>query len=241
MTGLVRKATLLLSVCGLMVSAVAFANVPDPINSDFNKSNLNFSGHDGGFAGDAFSPFTVTVRDLANIPIQGSIVVIDVSLCNDIQFCSDQLSAVIGDCATHTLRQTTDALGQATFYLIGGALIDFNANPDGQACNCVKIYADGVNIVEPADEPVNAGVFDLDNDSGVGGGDLTLWIDDFGNPNFSTLGLLRSDLDHSNADCVTGGAVDGADLTIWLDDFGLGTGQGGSCNGLPGPPTKCTP
>ena len=241
MTGLVRKATLLLSVCGLMVSGVALANVPDPINSEFNKANLNFSGHDGGAAGDAFSPFTVTVRDLANIPIQGSIVVIDVSLCNDIQFCSDQLSATIADCPTHTLRQTTDALGQATFYLIGGATIDYVGNPNGQDCNCVKIYADGTNIVEASDEPVNAGAFDLDNDSGVIGSDLTLWLDDAGNPGGAPLGYLRSDFDHSNADCVTGGFVDGADLTIWLDDAGLGTGQGGSCAQLPGPPVKCTP
>ena len=241
MTGLVRKATLLL-VCGLLVSGVALANVPDPINSSFTKSTLNFSGHDGGSAGDVFSPFTVTVKDLANVEIVGSIVVIDVSGCNDIAFCSDQLDAgVTTDCVTHTLRKTTDLAGQATFYLIGGAVVDYIGNPNGQDCNCVKIYADGVNIVEPGDEPVNAGAFDLDNDSGVIGSDLTVWLDDAGNPGGAPLGYLRSDFDHSNADCVTGGYVDGADLTVWLDDAGLGTGQGGSCAQLAGPPTKCTP
>jgi hypothetical protein len=241
---------LLTHSCGVLVAllvsispaAGAEPNIYPHFWAWFNRSGLNFSGHDGHGAADTFSPFTVHVHDIANIPIQGAIVVIDVSGCNDIVFCSDQLApGVIADCAKHTLRQTTNALGEATFHLLGGAKIDYVRNPNGQACNCVKIYVDGENIVQPEDEPLNAGAFDLDDDSGVIGSDLAMWLDDAGNPGRAPLGYLRSDYDHSNADCVTGGYVDGSDLTIWLDAAGLGTGWGGSCAQLAGPPVKCTP
>ena len=230
MTGLVRKATLL-SVCGLLAASAAFASVPDPGNSTFNKAGLNLVGHDGT-APDAFSPFTVHVEDLAGNPIQGSIVVVDFSACSDIQFCEDQLGNSIADCPTRTVRKTTDVNGDATFNIIGGALIDIG-DPDGSDCDCVEVYADGVNLVEAGDEPVNAGLFDLDNAGGVGGPDLSLWLADFGggsNP-------PRADYDHdATAGCFDG--VGGPDLSIWLACFGGGASALG-CADLSA--NKCTP
>jgi hypothetical protein len=166
MTGLVRKATLLLSVCGLLAASSAFAAVPDPGNSTFTRATLNMVGHDGTapsqfsmMTADNFSPFTVHVEDLAGNPIQGSIVVIDMSACTDVQFCEDQLGNSTADCPTMTVRKTTDVNGDATFNIIGGALIDIG-DPDGSPCDCVEVFADGVNIVEAADEPVTIGAFD---------------------------------------------------------------------------------
>lgn len=230
MTGLVRKATLLLSACGLLAASAVFADVPDPGNSSFNI--LNLVGHDG-VSPDPFSPFTVNVKDIAGNPIQGSVVVVDFSLCSDISFCEDQLGNSTADCATRTVRKSTDVNGDATFNIIGGVrTTEYLAFPAGSPCNCVKVYADGVLIVEAVDEPVNAGAFDLDNTDGAGGADLTLWIDDFG----GTLNPPRSDYDHDPADnCTTGGGVGGADLTIWIDWFGA-TGSPFSCSA-----TKCTP
>ena len=236
---------LLILSCGLLaalLASVACAAVPDPHNIWFNRSGLNFSGHDGQGAADTFSPFTVNVHDLANVEIPGAWVVIDFSRCSDIVICQDQLDpGVVVDCTKRTVRKATNTLGQATFHLLGGAVIDYVRNPLGQPCNCVKITVDGVNIVDPWDEPLNVGAFDLDDYEGVIGSDLALWLDDVGNSSRTPLGYLRLDYDHSNADCVTGGYVDGADLTIWLDDAGLGTGWGGSCAQLPGPPAKCVP
>jgi hypothetical protein len=232
MTGLVRKAALLLSACSLIAASSAFANVPDPGTSSFNKAGLNLVGHDGT-SPDGFSPFTVNVKDLAGNPIQGSIVVVDFSGCSDIQFCEDQLGNSTADCPTRTVRKTSDVNGDATFNIIGGALID-GGDPDGSDCNCVVIYADGVNIVEAADEPVNAGCFDLDNSTGIGGADLSLWLSDFG----GGFGPLRSDYNH-DADCSDQpSAVGGADLSIWLSAFGNG-GSSDSCAGLGA--NKCTP
>jgi hypothetical protein len=233
MTGLVRKATLL-SVCGLLAASAAFASVPDPANSTFDRAKLNLVGHDGVGSADTFSPFLVHVEDLAGNPIQGSLVVVDFSACTDVQFCEDQLGNSTADCPTMTVRAATDVNGDVTFYIIGGALIDIG-DPDGSPCDCVEIYADGVNIVEVADEPVNAGTFDLDNDSGIGGADLALWLSDFGggaNP-------PRADYDHDQADdCLTGGGVGGADLSLWLSAFGGGL-SAESCNTTGA--AKCTP
>ena len=230
MTGLVRKATLL-SVCGLLAASAAFASVPDPGTSSFNKVNLNLVGHDG-VSPDGFSPFTVNVKDIAGNPIQGSIVIVDFSGCTDVQFCEDQLGNSTADCPTHTVRKTTDVNGDATFNIIGGALVD-TGDPDGSPCNCVVVYADGINIVETLDEPMNAGTFDLNNAAGIGGADLSLWLADFGGGQ-----PPRADYNHSADNTCTNAPVGGADLSIWLAAFG-GGGSTDSCAGLAA--NKCTP
>jgi hypothetical protein len=94
------------------------------------------------------------------------------------------------------------------------------------------VYADGYNIVEASDEPINAGTFDLDNASGIGVADLSLWLADFG----GGFGPVRSDYNH-DADCVNNG-VGVADLSIWLAAFGNG-GSSDSCASLAA--NKCTP
>ncbi len=218
MTGLVRKATLF-SVCGLLAAGVALADVPDPVNSSvvvtFESQPLNgvyLGGHDGAGTPDPSSEVLVTVKDLANNPIMGSIVVIDFSGCNDVHLCNTQVDGSIADCATKTARMSTDVLGQAHFKLVGWG--DHVASLNGSPLGAVNIYADGVNLYQPgSDNPngFNAATFDLDGGSGVGGGDLSLWLDDFGL--LLAQGPARADYNFT-------GDVGGADLSIWLDYFG---------------------
>jgi hypothetical protein len=233
MTGLVRKATLL-SVCGLLAAGVAFANVPDPTNSTIVATfegpfyGIPLGGSDLSTA-DPSSQLIVTVKDLANNPIQGSVVIVDFSGCSDVQICDTQLDGSIADCATKTVRMTTDVAGKATFYIVGHANV--TADADGSNLGAVVVYADGVNLFDAAEDVngagLNAACFDLDGGAGVGGGDLSIWIDDFG------LGLGTGP---ERSDYNFDGSVGGGDLSIWIDYFGkalspfsCGEGLGADC------------
>ncbi|HTO91529.1 MAG TPA: hypothetical protein VMJ70_10400, partial [Candidatus Sulfotelmatobacter sp.] len=66
MTGLVRKATFLVA-CGVLVASAAMASVPSPANSTV-PTCINLVGTNGTSA-DPAGAFTVTVKDLANVPI----------------------------------------------------------------------------------------------------------------------------------------------------------------------------
>ena len=213
MTGLVRKATLL-SVCGLLAASVAIAAVPDPTQSTC-PVHINAVGNDGT-AGDPYGNFCVTVRDLAGQIIVGSIVVVDFNDCTDLKFCTDQLGNSTADCPTNTVRKASDGTGNACFSIVGGSdLAQVLGDPDGSPLGCVKIFADGVLLCS-----LNAGTPDLDDNSGVGGGDLSLWLGDFG----GGLNPPRSDYD---GDATVGGG----DLSQWLGVFGGGL-SGLSCSGL---------
>jgi len=217
MTGLVRKATLL-SVCGLLAAGVAFANVPDPVHSSIVATfdgpfyGIPLAGYNGATA-DPSSELIVTVKDLANNAIQNSIVIIDFSACSDIQICDTQLDGSTADCATKTVRMATDGAGQAKFHIVGHA--DIAADADGSNLGAVTVYADGVNLYDPAEDVngvgLNAASYDLDGSSGVGGGDLSLWLDDFGL--LLANGPERSDYNFD-------GTAGGGDLSIWLDFYG---------------------
>ena len=233
MTGLVRKATLL-SVCGLLAAGVAFANVPDPVHSTIVATfdgpfyGIPMAGSDLTTA-DPSAQLVVTVKDLANNPIANSVVIVDFSACSDIQICDTQLDGSTADCATKTVRMATNGAGQATFYIVGHANVP--ADPDGSNLGAVSVYADGVNLYDPAEDVngvgLNAAAYDLDGGSGVGGADLSLVIDDFGLvlPN----GPERCDYNFD-------GVVGGGDLSIFIDFFGkllspssCGDGLGADC------------
>lgn len=83
--------------------------------------------------GDA--PIVVIVRDLANNPVVGSMVVIDLSACPNAYVCEIPPPDYIYDPVSRTIRRTTGADGRVQFDLhVGGG-----CGPGG-----VKIYADGV-------------------------------------------------------------------------------------------------
>lgn len=201
MTGLVRKAALL-TAAGLMIASAAMAGVPSPGNST-SPACFTLVGNAGGIR-DAAGTFTVTVRDLANNPLNGASVVVDLSGTTDLKICSDQLDvAALVNCAAKTTRKFTDALGQVTFIVLGGS------NGAGNATTLTgggRIYANGVLIASPT-----VSAYDLDSSSGVGANDLSAWLGDFG---------TGSPFGRSDYDCS--GGVGANDLSIWLTAFGSG-------------------
>jgi hypothetical protein len=202
MTALVRKATLL-TAAGLLIASAAMAGVPSAANST-TPSCISLVGSLGGVP-DGAGTFNIVVRDLANNPLNGASVVIDVSACLDIAICDDQLDAnALVNCGAKTTRKFTDALGSVTFIVLGGSNGGGNATT---LLNAGKIFANGTLIKDPT-----VSVFDLDGAGGVGANDLSAWLGDFGSG--QTFG--RSDYDCSNV-------IGANDLSLWLGEFGAGT------------------
>ena len=202
MTGLVRKAALL-TAAGLMIASAAMAGVPSPGNST-TPACITLVGNAAGIPDPAGS-FTITVRDLANNPLNGASVVVDLSGTTDLRICNNQLDAgALVNCAAKTTRKFTNALGQVTFTVLGGS------NGAGNATTLIgggKIYANGVLIASPT-----AAAYDLDGASGIGANDLSAWLTDFGS---------GSPFGRSDFDCSSG--IGANDLSFWLTEFGAGT------------------
>ena len=203
MTGLLRKATLL-TAAGLLVASAAMAGVPSPGNST-TPACITLVGNLAGVPDAAAGQFTVIVRDLANNPLNGASVVIDLSNATDIAICDNQLDVnALVNCAAKTVRKFTDITGTVQFTVLGGS------NGAGNAVTLLnggRIYANGVLIASPT-----AAAYDLDGSSGVGANDLSAWLTDFG---------LGNPYGRSDYDCS--GTVGANDLSFWLTEFGLGT------------------
>lgn len=202
MTGFVRKATLL-TAAGLLAATAAMAGVPSAANST-SPACIALVGNVAGVP-DAAGSFSVTVRDVANNPINAASVVIDLSGCTDISICNDQLDAgALVNCGAVTTRKFTDPAGLVTFIVLGGSNGTGNATT---LLNGAKIYANGTLIASPT-----AAAFDLDGGAGVGINDLAVWLVDFG----SGFNWGRSEFDCN-------GSVGINDLAVWLVEFGAGT------------------
>lgn len=202
MTGLVRKATLL-AACGVILGAAsAMAGVPSPGNSTVGV-RINLSGVmvTGGLP-DTLSnltKYTVTVRDLANNPINGSSVQIDFNACNKSRICDSQIYQGMVTQAGPSVRSLSNAAGVATLVVTGGSVPSAPAAAD--APGCALVYADGVLLGS-----ISVGTYDLDGGSGVNGADLSVLASYiFGSPNTASC----ADFDNS-------GVVDGADLSQFL-------------------------
>ena len=215
MTGLVRKATLF-AVCGVLAASAALASVPSPTNSTA-PACISLVGSSAGVI-DVAGQFTVTVRDLANVPINNSLVVVDFSGATGLTLCNTgAFAGVTLDCGTQTARAFTGAGGTVTFRIAGHANNSGNQAPY-QPYNDGKIFADGVLLRSPT---VRA--FDH-NASGMGAADLSAWLADFFGPNNPS----RSDYD-----CT--GNLGAADLSAWLAVFFAS----GSVTNCPASGTQC--
>ena len=160
-----------------------------------------------GALGSAPAPaggFVVICRDLANNPMAGATVVIDLSGCTELFICADQMDpAATVDCAHKTVSKLSAADGSVHFNILGGS------TGGGTAVTLLgggRIFKNGTLIQSPT-----VSAFDLDGSGGVGAGDLSAWLGDFftGNP------YGRSDYDCS-------GNVGANDLSVWLGVFGSG-------------------
>jgi len=202
MTGLVRKATLL-TAAGLLVASAAMAGVPSEGNST-KPACITLVGELAGVPDAAAGQFTVIVRDLANNPLNGASVVIDLSNIPDLAICDDQLDAnATVNCAAKTTRKFTDITGSVTFTVLGGG----SGVPYSTLLNGGRIYANCTLIGSPT-----VAAYDLDGQSGVGANDLSGWLTIFGG------GLAIGAADY---DCS--GSVGANDLSLWLTQFGNGT------------------
>jgi len=161
--------------------------------------------------------FQVRVTDIANNPLNGASVVVDLSDCTDLRLCSGQLDpAAVVNCTKKTVTKVTNALGIVSFTLLGGSIGPLSAG-QGSGPLQGKIYVSGY-----ANEGVSmsACTYDLDGLLGVGANDLGMWLTDFG----SGLPLARSDYDGD-------GRVGANDLSAWLTTFGDGS-MASSCTGV---------
>lgn len=148
----------------LLLASVApsLAAVPSPANSSIPNCVVVCPLGD--------MPVVVTVRDFANNPIAGSMVVLDFANCQGAFICTGPPGdPYIYDPASRTVRMTTGANGIASFPLRAGG---------GCGLNGVRIFADGVllgsrNLASP-DQTGNGMVvcFAIDTDCAVLAGKL---------------------------------------------------------------------
>jgi hypothetical protein len=165
-------------------------------------SCISLVGSNGGTAS-AKGTFVVVVRDLANNPVPGVLVTVDLGNAPDLHLCAQQLApGVIMDCPADHASVVSDAAGRATFTLLGSGA----ALATGSGLNNGRVYADGILLASPT-----VSAYDLDGLSGVGANDFSLWLSDF----LTGLPLGRSDYDCS-------GFVGANDLSVWLTEFGSG-------------------
>ncbi len=112
---------------------------------------------------------TIVVRDLANVPISGSTVVIDFANCPGAFLCQFPPPPYNQNLAARTVSKVTDATGTVTFPLHVGGIC---------GSNMVRIFADGVLLKQTAlaspDQTGNGMVvcFAIDTDCDVFAGKL---------------------------------------------------------------------
>ncbi len=191
------------------------AHIPSAGNSTVPRHITLVGSHSA--LPDTAGAFTIVVRDLANNPLRGLVVVVDFSGCTDLAICADQLdTAATVNCAAKTVRKTTDGTGTVTFTILGGSNGSGNATT---LLNGVKIFGNGVLFGWPT-----ASAFDLDGSRGVGINDLSVWLSDLATPGNPPFG--RSDFDGD-------GALGINDLSVWLTAYGAGGSVAGCAASCP--------
>jgi len=186
----------------LAVPSLGWAE-PSPAN-DTTPACISLVGTYGATPAPA-GQFTVICRDLANNPMAGAVVVIDLSACPDLAICGDQMDpAATVDCAHKTVSKLTAADGSVHFTLLGGS------NGAGNAVTLLqggRIYKNGTLIEAPT-----VSAFDLDGANGLGASDLSAWFTDFG-----------TGMNYGRCDYDCNGYLGAGDLSFWLTAFGSGT------------------
>ena len=177
---------------------------------------LTIVGHNGAGVPDPLGRFPVIIRDLANNPVPGVIVTLDLSQCSDIALCAQQNDpAAVVNCAQKTVSKITAADGSVTFIVMGCAL-NAGASPGIQVPQA-RVFADGFLLAS-----VWSPVLDQSGCDGIGANDLSTWLSDF----FSGQYFVRSDYDYS-------GYLGANDLSLWITAFGLG-GSVAGCSSIGG-------
>jgi len=208
MTGMIRKATLLVAL-GLVAASTAMAGIPDAAHCTV-PTWVEVVGTNAGVP-DPRGTFTVTVRDIGNIPISGSVVTLNFTACTDMKLCSG--AGVT--CPFALVSATTLGSGVATFTVIGGGLHPGGVFA-GPSTACCEIRADGYLLGS-----ASVNVYDLNGARGTPGSngctiaDLPLWMADWAGG--SGPYKCRSDYDHNT---VPFPAISIADLPYWMQIWG---------------------
>lgn len=190
-----RQLLLALAMSACLAPAAAAA-VPSPSQS--TTSPLLTLGASDGVAPDPTLGFVVFVRDLANNPIVGAMVVVDFANCPDVELGTLTGPNTIVDCVGRTARTFTGTGGRAELRLTGAIGTRSPASIGARA----RVYGDGVLLTT-----VPVAVLDQDGAEGVDAKDVALFLHDFevavsGGPT-----AARSDLDGD-------GAIGPADLGL---------------------------
>lgn len=169
------------------VPTSAIADLPPPSNSTV-PTLIRLVGHTGGVADDRTGAFSVTVRDLASNPIEGSRVVVDFAAASDLQLCPDAAHpGLVVNLVARTVSAFTDADGIARFTILGGS-----SGAAASERGTVRVFADGV-LLTPTNNITGmvCAAPDLDGSGGVGANDIGQFLADF----VTALPWQRSDLD----------------------------------------------
>jgi hypothetical protein len=233
MTGLVRKASLFV-VCGLLAASAASASTPSAANSVVPGA-IQLVGNNSGVKDVVDANFTIIVRDLNNLPVNNSFVIIDFATCHNLNICSDQMQAGITAVCPSQVRGFTGPAGTLSLSITGHANNsggDTSPTNGNSGSGCATVEADGT----PLKANIRVATYDQDG-NGVAGADLAAWLgDNFGIAHaFVPQHPDRSDYDGS-------GGVGGADLALWLSvNFGVLNGfVPASINNCPGNTPQCT-
>jgi hypothetical protein len=187
---------------------LAAACPPSGSESTF-PNTIKLVGTHAGIA-DPVGEFDVAVRGLGGQIVQSSYVVLDFSdavASGSVRLADQQPAGVLVDCASHTIRTTSDNLGIAHIRVIGAARHD-RAARDAR----VPLYADGVLFGQ-----IRVAAFDENGANGVSAADVAAFADDlFGSgygsrSDFNGDGVLNG-LDLSNLTSVLfrGGSTESA-------------------------------
>ena len=155
-----------LGILGLSLHASARAGVisiPSPANCS-KPSRIVLTGETSFGVPDPAGEFSVTVRDLANLPTAGSLVIVDFANCPSVRVPTDQSDPAIQwtHCSPASFGKFTAANGTVSFRLAG---LPSGVCPSDAR---LKIYADGVEIASP-----RAVTLDLDGGGGVTAADIS--------------------------------------------------------------------
>jgi len=211
MTGVIRKATLLVAL-GLVAATVAMAGLPDAGHCTF-PTYIKVVGTKATVP-DPAGTFSITVRDIGNIPVTGSVVTLNFTNCTDMKLCQ----SVAFSCAPAMVQGTTNGSGVVTFTVVGGGLHPGGTGFAGPGLGCIEMRADGYLLGY-----ATALVYDLNGavspaKNGCTIQDLPLWLNDWNGGAGAFVG--RSDFNQS-------GALSIQDLPPWLALWGALNSSGG--------------
>jgi hypothetical protein len=223
-----RSILFALGISAILIAAApraAASDQPGPQNS-IVPSVIEVLGVNGAGVPDSGAAFDVWVRDLANNPIEGSFVVVDLVNCPDLRI-SRQSSGLVNpalagqvlDCPTRTIRGVSDMNGRVRMSVLGAAVNMTGGPAFGAGARCARFYADGVLI--------GLATVHIYDQNGASGGpvdgveiaDLARWLVDFG----SGVYVGRSDYGPGSA-----GVLTADDFSVWLRRFGAGTSASGT-------------